>query len=97
MGLIVVVNVSSDDYFYNAFNSIGFNVSALEFTNKQMNQILKIHQIQIFDALEYPDTPSGGCTEQFIAPGTEAFIRIIPDTLETESSVSSYSAEKVSN
>lgn len=45
--------------------------------------------------MEYPDTPSGGCTEQFIAPGTEAFIRIIPDTLETESSVSSYSAEKV--
>lgn len=76
MGLIVVVNVSSDDYFYNAFNSIGFNV-------------------QIFDSLEYPDTPSGGCTEQLITPGTEAFIRIIPDTLETESSVSSYSTEKV--
>lgn len=29
MGLIVVVNVSSDDYYYNAFNSIGFNVSVL--------------------------------------------------------------------
>lgn len=45
--------------------------------------------------MEYPDTPSGGCTEQFITPGTEAFIRIIPDTLQTESSVASYSTEKV--
>lgn len=51
-------------------------------------------QVQIFDALEYPDTPTGGCSEKFITPGTEAFIRIIPDTLETESSVSSYSADK---
>lgn len=62
-------------------------------TNNKSN--FKNHQIQIFDALEYPDTPSGGCNEQFITPGTEAFIRIIPETLETDSSVSRYSTEKV--
>lgn len=34
MGLILLVNGSSDDYFYSIFNSIGFNV---RFCNNKLN------------------------------------------------------------
>lgn len=76
MGLILVVNTSSSDYFYSIFNSVGFN-------------------IQIFNPDEYPDSTSGSVQERFISPGTETFVRIDANLIQSQDSITQYSPEKV--
>ncbi|XP_053667402.1 sodium channel protein Nach-like [Anopheles marshallii] len=84
MGLVLLLNGSSNDYFYNLFNNIGFNVRVFPF----------LSILQIFNPNEVPDSTAGGVNEQFVHLGTETFIRIDAITINSEPDVLRYSRQK---
>ncbi|XP_053669889.1 pickpocket protein 28-like [Anopheles nili] len=88
MGLVLLLNGSSNDYFYNLFNSIGFNVS-------HSLSLSRCHEkLQIFNPHEAPDSTAGGVSEQFVHLGTETFIRVDAITINSEPDVLRYSRQK---
>ncbi|XP_058130348.1 pickpocket protein 28 [Anopheles ziemanni] len=109
MGLVLLLNGSSNDYFYNLFNNIGFNVRNsirnptnpvpqpacnLPFDSFPFHAFDIFRQLQIFNPTEVPDMTSGGITEQFIHLGTETFIRVDAITINSEPDVLRYSRQK---
>lgn len=76
MGLIVVVNGSSDDYFYPIFNHCGFNVSSFIFYIQEDVQFNIYFKVQIFNPYEIPDESSGGVSNRIVNLGTETFVSV---------------------
>lgn len=94
MGLIVVLNNTSDDYFYNYYNTVGFSVArkSFIFQNFELENIDFQVQVHEFDA--YPDPSSGSSTERFILPGEETFVRLDATSMTSEKDILGYRAEK---
>ncbi|XP_058055966.1 pickpocket protein 28 [Anopheles bellator] len=95
MGLVVLLNGSTNDYFYNLFNNIGFNVriDALSITFRAAGCVVS-PQLQIFNPNEVPDITAGGVSEQFIQLGMETFVRVDAITIYSEPDVRRYSRQK---
>lgn len=94
MGLILVVNNSRDDYFYNIFNTMGFSVSLCKLRFSLLTFIIHSLQIQIHNFNEFPDPSSGSSIQRFIDPGREVFIRVDGDSISSEREILGYDAEK---
>uniref|UniRef100_A0A182PGM2 Pickpocket n=1 Tax=Anopheles epiroticus TaxID=199890 RepID=A0A182PGM2_9DIPT len=106
MGLVLLLNGSSNDYFYNLFNNIGFNV-------RHSLSSCPTHTLATDESRTPPVTtndPSrslplssgsracvittGGVNEQFVHLGTETFIRVDAITIKSEPDVLRYSRQK---
>jgi acid-sensing ion channel, other len=94
MGLILIVQSFSDDYFYNIYNLMGFHVSQ---SKKEDTYLLnEMSQILIHNSKEYPDPSSGTAIQRFVSPGQEAFIRVDASSITSENDILGYKADKVS-
>ena len=93
MGLILVINNTSDDYFYNILNTKGFTVR-FKSSPTQISQQNFNFQIQVHNSYEFPDPSSGSAIERLVGPGEEIFVRVDATSMTSERDIANYRAER---